>query len=131
MNQSARLSIQAIALHGDQRRTICFGQLDRLLRLREIRPRDHEFPTPGLEGSSYDVVEVILVGFLAVVYTSEDGVAQVDADLIFVSFSAMCFSKSQSQGVGLADRHQRISRIWRECCRLHLDRLREGRAWVR
>ena len=53
----------------------------------EIRAGDHHFGDAGCEGAGDDVLEVIFVGFFAVVHAAEDWVGEVDADLFWRSVS--------------------------------------------
>ncbi len=56
-------------------RTILFGNVDRVLGFFEVGPRHHHLGTPNVEPSLDHIIQVIVVGLLAVVPTSKDGIA--------------------------------------------------------
>ena len=58
-----------------------FCQLDGFLRLFKIRACDHEFGTSGFYSSLEHILEVIVMGLLAMVYAPEDGISEIDTDL--------------------------------------------------
>ena len=68
-----------------------FGQLNSFLRVLEVRARHHELDASGLDSSLEDVFEVIIVCFPTVVYTSENGIAEVYTNLC-LWFSCKLFS---------------------------------------
>lgn len=55
--------------------------LDRVLRLFQIRPGHHHLLAPGGLRALDHPFEVIFVRLLAMVHAAEDGIAQVDTDL--------------------------------------------------
>lgn len=51
-------------------------------RFLEVGSRHHEFRTSHIQRSLHYQIEIGVVGLLAVIDASEDGVAEVDADLL-------------------------------------------------
>jgi len=62
--------------------TVLCGQLDGVLRLLEVGARHHEFLAAGVLCALQHLLEVIWMASFAVIYASEDRVAQVYADLV-------------------------------------------------
>ena len=61
--------------------TVRFRDLDRALRLLQVRAGDHELRAADVPRPLDDVRQVVLMRALAVVHAPEDRVAEVDADL--------------------------------------------------
>jgi hypothetical protein len=59
------------------------GEFEGVFAFFEIGACDHHFGDAGCEGASDDVLEVIFVGFFAVVHATEYLVGEVDADLFW------------------------------------------------
>ena len=64
-----------------ERLTVLGGELDGVLGLLEAGARHHEFLAAGVLCALQHPLEVVWVASLAVVYASEHGITQVDADL--------------------------------------------------
>ena len=79
---------------------MCFRNLDSMLRLLQVRPRDHEFLAASIYTALENVFKVIFMSLGSVIFSSENGVGEVDADLFCVS------GRPRDQG-GSADQHQR------------------------
>jgi hypothetical protein len=77
-----------------------FRNLHRMLRLLQVRPRDHEFLAACIYTALEDIFKVVFVSLGSVVLSSEDGISEVDTDLAYVSWSTV------DEG-GSADRHRR------------------------
>jgi hypothetical protein len=52
-----------------------------MLRLLQVRPRDHEFLTASIYTALKNVFKVVFVSLGSMVFSSEDGVGEVDANL--------------------------------------------------